>query len=401
MGTSGPYRPFRTNDANLNAVQAAMRDFADQLELARQGIIGYPVDTVSKGLQLNEQAIVRYNGPAANILLPSAMKLGRGRGQVVVICHEGTGTLTVLPTQGAGATKADVLTSAVTLQTGQVAVLASDGYNTWFPVVASKGPGAATYGPWINTITVDAQGSVTGVGVATPVTSVKANSGGTPTTGAIEVDGAGCATTAMVGQVLTVTARDGRSFESYRHIAGGSGLTNVGVAGVNTTSGPGTSAVVAANTFIAVPFIAPQRGGTLVSIDFQVINIGAGGGSGRVGLYDNVSDSNLYPKSLLADGGTISTGTTGVKSTTVSVALTGGSVYWMAYLTNNTGAPLILQLTGTDLTTMLGQPVAGGTAYNVAISVAQAFGALPATFTAGGAYVLSTATVPWLRFAIN
>lgn len=392
---SGPYRPFRTDDVNLNSVQAAVREFADQLELARRGVIGYPAETISKGLQLNEQAIVRYNGPAANLLLPSAMKLGRGRGQVVVICHEGTGTLTVLPSQAIGATKADVLTSPVTLQPNQVAVLASDGYSTWFPVLGSVGPGAAVYGPWINTITLDAQGRVTAVAVATPVTSVKANSGGTPTTGAIEVDGVGCAVISMVGQVLTVTARDGRGLGSYRHAPGGSGLSSMNVAGVNRVTSVGTAATCAVNTAIAVPLVAPQRGGTMTKMDFRITTLGAG--NGRMGLYGNAADGNLYPGALLADGGSISTATTGIKSATISVALTGGNLYWLVYNTDNAIA-LVAKLNGTDFSSLLGQPVGVSNDYNVAISVASTFGAMPSTFPAGGAYILSTAAVPWLRW---
>jgi hypothetical protein len=397
---NGPYRPFRTDDVNLNTVQAAVRDFADQLEDARQGVIAYPAETVTRGVQLGDQAIVRYNGQTANLLLPSAMKRGRGKGQVIVICHEGTGTLTVLPSQAIGSAKADVLTSAVTLQPNQVAVVVSDGYNTWFAIAGGAvGPGAATYGPWISTVTLDAQGRITGVGMDTPLTSAKANSGGTPITGALEVDGAGCVTISEAGQIITVTGRDGRRFLSYVHAPGGSGLTNRVTAGVETVTSVAAITGATANLLLAIPFVAPQRGGTATTVDFEVLG-GPAVGNGRIGLYDNVADNNLYPKTLLADGGSISLNSVSVKAASISVALTGGALYWLVYNTDNAAVGLN-KLNGVDMTAMLGAPAAGGTAYNVAISVAQTFGAMPATFPASGAYVASTATVPRLRLEIS
>lgn len=396
--SGGPYQKFSSSDVQITNVQNAVNDFAVQLEDARRGVIAYPADTISKQQQLREQAIVRYVGPAATLQLPPAMQRGRGRGQVILVMNEGTGVVTLQPGGAAvGTAKQDVLASAVSIPVNQLAIVASDGYSTWFPVFATGALAAGTYGPWINTITVDSHGIPTAIGVATPVTSVKANSGGTPTTGAIEIDGAGTVTASMAGQILTLTgAADGRGSQSYVHAAGT--LINHIVAGVSKVSSTGSGTIATANTMVAVPFIAPQRGGTVDRIDFQINTLGAG--NGRLGLYSNTSDSTLYPNALLADGGSISTATTGVKSTTISVALAGGSLNWLVYNTDNAVA-LVLQLNGTDVTSMLGQPAAGGTAYHAAISVAQAFGAMPATFTAGGAYVLSTSFVPWLRLRFS
>ncbi len=110
----------------------------------------------------------------------------------------------------------------MTLVNGQVALLASDGYSRWFPLssLANVGAGAGTYGPWIHDLTVDAQGRVSNIGVATPVTGAKANGGGALITGNVEFDGAGCVTTSEAGQIITITGRDGRGWQSYAHSQG-------------------------------------------------------------------------------------------------------------------------------------------------------------------------------------
>lgn len=292
MGTAGPYKPFRTNDINLNSVQAAVREFADQLELARRGVIGYPSETISKGLQLGEQAIVRYNGPAANLLLPSAMKLGRGRGQIIVICHEGTGALTVTPTQAPGATKPDVLTSPVSLVSGQVATLVSDGYSTWLPLLGSTGPGAGVYGPWVKTVTLDAQGRVTAVVVGTPVASLKAESGGTPLTGDLEIDGISGIATSVVGSAIKLANTLITGFTGGQTVLGG---TAAGETLSLKPTGSGTPAVLK----LAAKILSWASAAFTVSPGEEAVAMVTAGESGNpnravVALQGSVTGSSIF-----------------------------------------------------------------------------------------------------------
>jgi len=119
------------------------------------------------------------------------------------------------------------------------------------------------------------------------------------------------------GRDVTVSLRDGSSsasssaggtdFESFRHKPGNSSLSPWNIAGA--VYGPPVAGVgnPAANTLFAFPVIAPKRGGTLSSIAWR----GNGTtGNGRMGLYSNLADDNLYPGALLLDTGSIAQAST-------------------------------------------------------------------------------------------
>jgi hypothetical protein len=136
--SSGPYRPFRTDNVDLNNVQAAVRDFADQLEDPRRGVIAYPSATVSdNSSSLREEAIVRYVGTGGSLMLPPAQQRGRGRGQVIAVINEGKGSLTLKAGGGVvGALKPDTLSIPVSIAIGGLALLVSDGFSQWAPVMS-------------------------------------------------------------------------------------------------------------------------------------------------------------------------------------------------------------------------------------------------------------------------
>jgi hypothetical protein len=144
--SSGPYRPFRTDDVNLNTVQAAVKDFADQLEDPRRGVIAYPSATVSdNSSSLREEAIVRYAGTGGTLMLPPAQQRGRGRGQIIAVINEGKGALTLKAGGGVvGALKPDTLSIPVSIAIGGIALLVSDGFSQWAPVM-SLASGALPY----------------------------------------------------------------------------------------------------------------------------------------------------------------------------------------------------------------------------------------------------------------
>jgi hypothetical protein len=177
-------------------------------------------------------------------------------------------------------------------------------------------------------------------------------------------------------------ADDGTDWSSYLHLPGNSSLTAFRYAGCSDSAGILT-AVIAANTLRAFPFIAPKRGGTLDRLVFEV-NVGAAG-NGRVGLYANLADDNLYPGALLADGGGISTNAAGVKSATVSVALTPGQVYWLAHVGD--AGPTLLCLAPGQFSHILGVKADGSGGVNTGISVAFTYAALGSTFPSGGAFI--------------
>ncbi len=140
-----------------------------------------------------------------------------------------------------------------------------------------------------------------------------------------------------------------------------------------------TVATPTANNMRAVPFMS-GRGGTLDRIGIEVTTAVAG--NIRIGIYDNTSDTYLYPKNLLVDSGSLNTSTTGMKTAIINLALNPNSLYWFVIL--NDAAPSIRYLTGGGCAILLGVgPVIGATMSGF-LTVSQVFGALPATFTTGG-----------------
>lgn len=136
----------------------------------------------------------------------------------------------------------------------------------------------------------------------------------------------------------------------------------------------GASALTA-NRLRAVPFIAVRdmtvdRIALAVSVLADPSNI-------RLGIYNN--GTNLYPGTLLLDAGLVSGATTGVKPVVINQALTKG-LYWLVLLADDT--PTVV--TSTPVIGILGVLATDFGYYNMTWDVAQAYGALPNPFTAGG-----------------
>ncbi len=185
-----------------------------------------------------------------------------------------------------------------------------------------------------------------------------------------------------------------RDESSFRH-TGGSGseiwyIANLGNCTALTTGAP------TANTLRALPFIAPARGGRLDRIACNVTTLLAG--NLRLGIYKAISDSNIYPGSLLAVSGDISSGTTGVKSYTIDLALNPGELYWLAHV-GSVAATLRCMAVG-GVGPIMGMTSALSTAPNAGYSVAHTYGALPSVFTAGGS-VITAVPIPALAFRFS
>jgi hypothetical protein len=102
------------------------------------------------------------------------------------------------------------------------------------------------------------------------------------------------------------------------------------------------------NTQRAFPFI-PARDCT---VDLIIANVTTAGTSGRMGIYSD--DGNCHPGALLAESttGAVSL-TTGVKSWAfATVALKGGTLYWISC--NLTGTPVMNSVALSDALPILG-----------------------------------------------
>ena len=179
---------------------------------------------------------------------------------------------------------------------------------------------------------------------------------------------------------------------------GGGGLARLYVPGARGATALTTGAPTA-NVLRAVPFVCPNRKGTIDQLSLRT-TVGGAGSSARLGLYRTASSANLYPGALIAE--TAALGTTGIAHTVGAVSATfdPGEILWVAHVASAT-VPTIacIALAAADVQ-LFGFDSALGNAAAVGISVAHVFGALPATFTAGGA-VITAAPIPAIgvRFA--
>lgn len=147
------------------------------------------------------------------------------------------------------------------------------------------------------------------------------------------------------------------------------------------TPGGGNTVTVTAGILYATLFWVPNPI-TAISLNVHVTTLAAG--NCRPGIYN---DSNGAPGSLVVDGGALSTGTTGVKTATISTALTPG-LYWLAVLFE--AAPAVRSMGGTP-TIVLGFSSNSDTTIHQGVEASQAYGALPSTFPASS---LSTGDHP-------
>ena len=135
------------------------------------------------------------------------------------------------------------------------------------------------------------------------------------------------------------------------------------------------SALVAGRLY-AMPFPVP-RGITLDRIGVYVSTLSTG--LARLGIYADAGGASLcHPGSLVLDAGTIDVTATGVKSITISQALSQNSLYWLVILCQAT--PAIYCIPVAAVIAVLGHSNALGTAQNAGLYAAQTYGALPATF---------------------
>lgn len=150
------------------------------------------------------------------------------------------------------------------------------------------------------------------------------------------------------------------------------------------------------NLLRGLPFTSP-RGGTLSDIAVYCGGFPDAAAFARLGIYEaiDVGSGNLYPGPLVADCGQIALSAMGIRSLPCTVTLQPNKLYYLASLFSIPGITNVYsyQLTGSYVGSeyiVLGQTDnwAAVNSYQIGYSVVQAFGALPATFPAGGSLLL-------------
>jgi hypothetical protein len=183
---------------------------------------------------------------------------------------------------------------------------------------------------------------------------------------------------------------DSNEVVGLRNTGGGGGLGERWYY-LGTLSDPtfGTTSTVTLGHMYAYPFVM-GRVHTLDRLAFEVTTLGGAGAVGRAGIYQAVSDVNLYPGSLIVDGGEFTVTTTGIKSATISTALSPDVLYWAVTLWGGSSTTVARSFTaGTMAAALIGAPstLAGVNGY--ALDATQTYGALPASFPAGATIMTS------------
>ena len=143
-----------------------------------------------------------------------------------------------------------------------------------------------------------------------------------------------------------------------------------------------------ANVTRAFPFIV-GAGFTADRIQFEVTTVVAGANSNcNVGIYND--GGNLYPSTLLVDGGQKSTASLGLKTTTISTSLSANTLYWLVYNCHKT--PTLRSISPADIPAVLGWDAntSGASRQITGWTVSRTYAStLPATFPAGGTPLLN------------
>ena len=165
-----------------------------------------------------------------------------------------------------------------------------------------------------------------------------------------------------------------------------------------TALAPG-AATLADDTLMAVPFVV-GRGCTIDRIGMEVTLLGVLS-KARIGIYNATSPVNLYPSSLVVDSGELDTTSAGVKSATISQVLKPG-LYWLAHLSDSTGGlATVRTIGGAGCFPIFGTASTLPTESDLGLTVAQAYGALPSTFTASASTIDSTTDFPIIAVRLS
>jgi|GEM_PF-1761153 len=136
---------------------------------------------------------------------------------------------------------------------------------------------------------------------------------------------------------------------------------------------------ITVDRIIATPFVVARKM-TVDRIAFDTANSDTGKAV-RLGIYNN--GTNLYPGTLLIDGGATATiESAGTFTVTISQQLTPG-LYWLAAVTNGSSVQTRLIISAYTILGVDASP-ADQASNQTGWTVAQTYGALPNPFTGGG-----------------
>jgi len=162
------------------------------------------------------------------------------------------------------------------------------------------------------------------------------------------------------------------------HVFGAGGWDIYFVPGLSNTAICST-AVVSGVRLYGIPFVSPFRGGRISAL---AISVTATGQNARLGIYKATSEINMYPGALVASAAEIDCTPGGVLEGAVDFTFEPSTLYYAAYLGSAVITNRIAASSGSNVVPTLGTINMGANNYGCCY-VAQAYGALPATFPGG------------------
>jgi len=176
------------------------------------------------------------------------------------------------------------------------------------------------------------------------------------------------------------------STNDRRYVAG---MTNQNIFADTSSTSPTANMLYAFPLFIGKPT-------KFDTITFQVATADAGDNA-RCGIY--YDNGNMYPGALIFDTGSISTGTTGTKNTTITAGLQffQPGLYWLAFETSATALQMDI-ITGASQTLgPFGLDSTYSTNQGLGYKIAHTYGALPDPYTAAATLLTApgSVTVPY------
>lgn len=179
----------------------------------------------------------------------------------------------------------------------------------------------------------------------------------------------------------------------YAHKSGNSGVTLDNAAEYTSSLAQTFNGGQHANVLRAVPRYVGVKGLRLGVLEWSVSS--PGDADVRLGVYTATSTKNLYPAALVVDCGVQSMSTGGRKTWTADVTLAQGVVWfvWVAS-TANGQVMSVPNAPKSRAFTFLGK---SGSTYYAGFTAPYTYGALPATFPAGGTLftVNASPTIPF------
>lgn len=165
---------------------------------------------------------------------------------------------------------------------------------------------------------------------------------------------------------------------AYRKTAASRGYT------LATNCSAVATTVLTASQLRAFPWVITSK--IVINGIFAEVTTASAGSSFRVGIYSDTG--SLYPGALVATSDAIAydSGTVGVKTSALGTTITLlPGLYWVAV--NSSANPTLRAIAPSAIAPVLGVPLTlGATPHTTGYAVASTFGALPATYPAGGSF---------------